>query len=104
MKITPNTLLIRANEHVRSAMSRAQPAESGTTSDVLIPSPGTSPAKSAAPAGLAKVMARLQAIPNEDRTAGQNTAADRISRNIERYLQVQAIVPSAGVIEKGEVA
>lgn len=104
MKITPNTLPIRANEHARSAMSRAQPAESVTTSDALIPSPGTSPAKSAAPAGLAKVMARLQAIPDEDRTAGQNTAADRISRNIERYLEVQAIVPSAGAIEKGVVA
>jgi len=49
-------------------------------------------------------MARLQAIPEADRTAGQSMAADRISRNIDRYLEVQAIVPSAVATESGEVA
>jgi hypothetical protein len=46
----------------------------------------------AVPPGLEKVQARQQSVPAADRNAGQATAADRISRNIARYAETQAIV------------
>lgn len=45
------------------------------------------------PPGLERVQARQQSVPAADRNAGQATAADRISRNIARYAETQAIVP-----------
>jgi hypothetical protein len=44
------------------------------------------------PPGLERVQARLQSVPAADRNAGQATASDRISRNIARYAETQAIV------------
>lgn len=44
------------------------------------------------PPGLERVQARQQSVPVADRNAGQATAADRISRNIARYAETQAIV------------
>jgi hypothetical protein len=44
------------------------------------------------PPGLERVQARLQSVPAADRNAGQATATDRISRNIARYAETQAIV------------
>ncbi len=46
----------------------------------------------AVPPGLERVQARLQSVPAADRNAGQATATDRISRNIARYAETQAIV------------
>lgn len=43
------------------------------------------------PPGLERVQARLQATPAEDLSKGQINALDRISRNIARYLEVQAM-------------
>jgi hypothetical protein len=48
----------------------------------------------AVPPGLEKVQARQQSTPAADRNAGQTNAADRISRNIARYAETQAIVQS----------
>lgn len=45
------------------------------------------------PPGLERVQARMQSVPAADRNAGQATALDRISRNIARYAETQAIVP-----------
>lgn len=45
------------------------------------------------PPGLERVQARLQSVPAAERNAGQATATDRISRNIARYAETQAIVP-----------
>lgn len=45
------------------------------------------------PPGLARVQARMQSVPAVDRNNGQATALDRISRNIARYAETQAIVP-----------
>ena len=47
----------------------------------------------AVPPGLERAQARLQSVPAADRNHGQATAADRISRNIARYAETQAIVP-----------
>ncbi len=46
----------------------------------------------AVPPGLEKVQTRQQSVPAADRNAGQATATDRISRNIARYAETQAIV------------
>lgn len=45
------------------------------------------------PPGLVRVQARMQNVPATDRNNGQATALDRISRNIARYTETQAIVP-----------
>lgn len=42
-----------------------------------------------APPGLERVMARLQSLGHP--TAGQSNATDRISRNLARYMDTQAI-------------
>lgn len=42
-----------------------------------------------APPGLERALARLQSLPEQN--AGQANAADRISRNIARYAETQAI-------------
>jgi hypothetical protein len=44
------------------------------------------------PPGLERVQARLQSVPAADRNAGQASATDRITRNMARYTQMQAIV------------
>jgi hypothetical protein len=46
------------------------------------------------PPGLERVQARLQRAPATDRNAGHATALDRISRNIARYAETQAIIPA----------
>jgi hypothetical protein len=45
----------------------------------------------AVPPGLERVQARQQSVPAADRNAGQATAAERISRNIARYAETQAL-------------
>ncbi len=50
------------------------------------------PAKTAPP-GLEKVLARLEAM-GESRTQGQGVAMDRISRNLARYAENQALAPA----------
>lgn len=50
------------------------------------------PAKTAPP-GLQKVFDRLQAM-GESRTQGQGVAMDRISRNLARYAENQALAPA----------
>lgn len=42
-----------------------------------------------APSGLERVLARLQSLPEP--TAGQRNATDRISRNLARYAETQAL-------------
>lgn len=44
----------------------------------------------AAPPGLERVLARLQSLSNPN--AGQSNATDRISRNLARYADTQAIL------------
>ena len=53
--------------------------------------PTEKPAKTAPP-GLEKVLARLEAM-GESRTQGQGVAMDRISRNLARYAENQALAP-----------
>lgn len=53
--------------------------------------PTEKPAKTAPP-GLEKVLARLEAM-GENRTQGQGVAMDRISRNLARYAENQALAP-----------
>jgi len=48
-------------------------------------------ARNETPPGLERVLARLQSTPASERNAGQSTALDRISRNLARYAEVQAI-------------
>lgn len=45
----------------------------------------------AAPPGLERVLARLQAMDEGQRTAGQSNAMDRIGRNLARYLETQGL-------------
>jgi hypothetical protein len=54
--------------------------------------PTEKPAKTAPP-GLEKVLARLEAM-GESRTQGQGVAMDRISRNLARYAENQALAPA----------
>lgn len=100
MKITSNALPLQANDNARLAVARFKPrapaADAPGTSAALS---GGQPAnvaeahqKTFAPAGLEKVLARLQSIPQESRSHGQTMAAERINRNIARYLETQAIV------------
>lgn len=44
-----------------------------------------------APPGLERALARLQAMDESDRTAGQTNAMDRIDRNLARYIATQAM-------------
>ena len=67
-----------------TGQNRAERGETQTTTE--------KPAKTAPP-GLEKVLARLQDM-GESRTQGQNVAMDRISRNLARYAENQALAPA----------
>lgn len=45
------------------------------------------------PPGLDRIQNRMQSVPAADRNTGQTTALNRISRNIARYAETQAIIP-----------
>ena len=101
MRISANTLPLNANEQVLKAVGRRK-----SVSDDVVGQAATPPAniaesrnKTEAPAGLEKVLARLQAMPVEERTTGQSNAAERISRNIARYLDVQSMASSTPVTD-----
>ncbi len=47
-----------------------------------------------APPGLERALARLEAMGEGDRTAGQTNAMDRIGRNLARYIETQAMAGS----------
>lgn len=55
---------------------------------------GTTPADRGGPPGLQKVLERLQAIPEGERTRGQTQAMTRIERNLQRYLDNQGQPPA----------
>lgn len=74
MKIAPSTL----------PPFNREPAKAIKTTGAGEPKP--------VPPGLERVQARLQSVPAAERNAGQANATDRISRNIARYAETQAIV------------
>lgn len=67
-----------------TGQNRAERNEASTSTE--------KPAKTAPP-GLQKVFDRLQAM-GESRTQGQGVAMDRISRNLARYAENQALAPA----------
>lgn len=58
------------------------------------PADGASPA-AGGPPGLQKVLERLQAMPEGERTRGQTQAMTRIERNLQRYLEHQGLAAPA---------
>ncbi|HEX5801384.1 MAG TPA: hypothetical protein VFY24_00055 [Azospira sp.] len=104
MKVTSTSLPPVARELARES---ARPAAAGRKPELpaaadaaaqqapaAAKNAGTQEAK-AVPPGLEKVQARLQEITPEDRTRGQSTALASIERNIARYAEQQAAVPTA---------
>ncbi|MCX7814746.1 MAG: hypothetical protein N2256_04570 [Tepidimonas ignava] len=63
-------------------------APSATDSPVATP---TSATASGGPPGLQRVLQRLQALPTDTRTPGQQQALTRIERNLQRYLEHQGL-------------
>jgi hypothetical protein len=61
--------------------------------DTGAPTPAEAPAKKTAPPGLERVLARLESLGETGRTQGQSQAMDRISRNLARYQETQALAP-----------
>lgn len=101
MKISANTLPLNANEQALKTVGRKK-----SVSDAVVGQAATPPAniaesrnKTEVPAGLEKVLARLQAMPVEEKTTGQSNAAERISRNIARYLDMQSMASSAPITD-----
>lgn len=90
MRVTSAALPPVARDHVKPAAAGQARFKLNGTPDAA----GNSPEKVAVPAraadrqmppGLDRMMTRLESIPQENRTAGQVNALDRIGRNIARY-------------------
>lgn len=89
MNIAPGIMPPFHREPAKPAALRADAAQ---------PSGSTKPIKAvdqseqkAAPPGLERVLARLQSIPVAERSAGQANATEKISRNMARYTEIEAI-------------
>ena len=90
MKIAPSTILPFNRESAKPASLRENAAAQAADSAKPTRAVDQSEQKTAPP-GLERVLARLQSVPVPDRNAGQANATDRISRNIARYAETQAI-------------
>lgn len=77
MRIPPSSVAILPLNHGH-AKKAAKPENTQTQGE-----------PKAAPPGLERVLARLQGLSNPN--AGQSNATDRISRNLARYTETQAI-------------
>jgi hypothetical protein len=82
MKINANAMasfhrdIPKASQAMRAERTdKAVPVEAGKTT----------------PPGLERALARLQAMEEGQRTAGQTNAMDRIGRNLARYIETQAM-------------
>jgi hypothetical protein len=85
MRIQPTSNVPFTGETTKTVgQNRAERGEAQTSAE--------KPAKTAPP-GLEKVLARLEAM-GESRTQGQSVAMDRISRNLARYAENQALAPA----------
>jgi len=90
MKIAPGTILPFNREPARPAALRANAAT--PAADAAKPTKSVDQSEQqTAPPGLERVFARLQSVPVPERNAGQANATERISRNIARYAETQAI-------------
>jgi len=73
----------------------AKPAKPAKAASSVAPmdaaAAATKPAARSGPPGLQKVLERVQAMPEADRTRGQTQAMTRIERNLQRYLDNQGI-------------
>ncbi len=84
MKIAASVIQPIVREPVKLSAARAQ------TSDAAKPAKAVDlGGQKATPPGLERALARLQSLP--ERNAGQANAMDRISRNIARYTETQAL-------------
>jgi hypothetical protein len=97
MKINANPMASFNRE-----MPKANPAMRAERTD----KPAPTDTGKTAPPGLERALARLQAMDESERTAGQTNAMDKIGRNLARYIENQAIaatpapeVPPAPVLE-----
>ncbi len=84
MKIAASVIQPIVREPAKLSAARAQ------TSDAAKPAKAVDlGGQKATPPGLERALARLQSLP--ERNAGQANAMDRISRNIARYAETQAL-------------
>ncbi len=84
MKIAASAIQPIVREPVKPSAARAQ------TSDAAKPAKAVDlGGQKTTPPGLERALARLQSLP--ERNAGQANAMDRISRNIARYAETQAL-------------
>ncbi len=85
MKIAASVIQPIVREPAKPSAARAQ------TSDAAKPAKAVDlGGQKATPPGLERALARLQSLP--ERNTGQANAMDRISRNIARYAETQALV------------
>lgn len=87
----------RGHAETNAASGSGTPAPAQTSSPASEPAaaahaPGAHSGPKAAPPGLERVLARLQSVPEADRNTGQAMATSRISRNLDRYRETQALV------------
>ncbi len=82
MKIAASVIQPIVREPAKLSATRAQTSDAAKAVDLG--------GQKATPPGLERALARLQSLP--ERNAGQANAMDRISRNIARYAETQALV------------
>lgn len=92
MRVPPTAIQPLVREYGKPAAGRGH-AETNAASG---PAPsahaqGEHGGPKAAPPGLERVLARRQSVPEADRNAGQTMATSRISRNLDRYRETQAL-------------
>lgn len=102
MKILPNNAQSTSHIHAKSTHNRVKSAENTVAIEVsprVTPTSSQGASANAAsphgrkdvPPGLQRVLDRLQSTSSDDLSRGQSNAASMISRNISRYLEVQAM-------------
>ncbi len=98
MKIAAQPMLaqsmgVLAREGARPATQRGERAQAASTPTQMRAETPAPARPSDGPPGLQRVLARLEAMGEAGRTPGQTQALDRISRNLARYLENQAMAP-----------
>jgi hypothetical protein len=77
----------RANAKAKASSAASAPAPAPAESTVTL-------SAKKVPPGLQRVAARLESLGLEGRTQGQSNALSQISRNLQRYVDTQALAPA----------
>lgn len=90
-----------------AARQPARPRPDNATTTTTAPPPAAEPGAATStperaphrvPPGLQRVAARLQGLGEEGRSPGQNNALSQIQRNLQRYVDVQALATAPATL------